>query len=118
VYAIEPKIDPLTRTLRIRAVYFNPSQKILPGSFADVELVLKEIDKALMIPTHSLVPELKSQKVFLFENGKAVSRNVQIGIRTDTRVQITEGLKENDTLITSGILQIRQNTPVTISEFN
>jgi len=117
VYAIEPKIDPLTRTLKMRALYSNPARNILPGSFADVELVLNEIDDALMVPTHSIVPELKGQKVFLFKNGNAVPRNVEIGIRTDTTVQVTKGLSENDTLITSGILQIRPGMPVVISEF-
>jgi membrane fusion protein (multidrug efflux system) len=117
VYAVEPKIDPLTRTLKIRAIYSNPSQDILPGSFADVELVLKQIEKALLIPSHSIVPELKGQKVFLYKSGIAVSRNVVIGVRTDTRVQIIDGLIENDTLITSGILQIKPNSPVSISEF-
>jgi len=117
VYAIEPKIDPLTRTLKMRALYSNPARNILPGSFADVELVLNEIDDALMVPTHSIVPELKGQKVFLFKNGNAVPQNVEIGIRTDTTVQVTKGLSENDTLITSGILQIRPGMPVVISEF-
>ena len=118
VYAIEPKIDPQTRTLKLRAVYSNAARSILPGSFADVELVLHEIQGALMVPTYSIIPELKGQKVFLYRDGKAFPQNVEIGIRTDTRVQITNGLAENDTLITSGILQIRPNSPVTISELN
>ena len=118
VYAIEPKIDPQTRTLKLRAVYSNAARSILPGSFADVELILHEIQGALMVPTYSIIPELKGQKVFLYRDGKAFPQNVEIGIRTDTRVQITNGLAENDTLITSGILQIRPNSPVTISELN
>jgi len=118
VYAIEPKIDPLNRTLKIRAIYSNRTEKILPGSFADVELILQEIDDALMIPTHSVVPELKGQKVFLYKDGSAVPHNIQIGIRTDTRVQVVGGLNENDTLITSGILQLRPDMQVTISDYN
>lgn len=118
VYAIEPKIDPLTRTLKMRAMYSNPKRNILPGSFANIELVLEEIDNALMVPTYSIVPELKGQKVFLFKNGNAVPQNVEMGIRTDTTVQVTKGLSENDTLITSGILQVKPGMPVVISEFN
>jgi len=118
VYAIEPKIDPQTRTLKLRALYSNAARNIFPGSFADVELVLHEIQGALMVPTYSIIPELKGQKVFLYKNGKASSQSVEIGIRTDTRVQVTNGLAENDTLITSGILQIKEDSPVTISDFN
>jgi membrane fusion protein, multidrug efflux system len=118
VYAIEPKIDPLTRTLKIRAIYPNPQRKILPGSFADVELILDEIEDAIMVPTHSIIPELGGQKVFLFRNGRVVNQKVEIGTRTDRQVQVINGLSENDTLITSGILQVREGMPVVISEFN
>jgi membrane fusion protein (multidrug efflux system) len=116
VYAIEPKIDPLTRTLRMRALYSNPKRNILPGSFANVELVLRKIENALMVPTNSIVPELKGQKVFLYKNGSASPQSVETGTRTDTTVQITSGLNENDTLITSGILQVRPGMPVIITE--
>ena len=118
VYAVEPKIDPVTRTLRIRAIYSNPAGKILPGSFADVELVLDKIENALMVPTQAVVPELKGQKVFLFRSGKVVSQRIETGIRTDIKVQATTGLQPGDTLITSGILQIRDGVPVKIEEFN
>lgn len=115
IYAIEPKIDPVSRTLKIRGIYNNTGNNIFPGSFADVELVLKEIDDAIMIPTHALIPELKGQKVFLYKNGKAVPQSVKTGIRTEERVQVTSGLKSKDTLITTGILQLRPNMPVIIA---
>ncbi len=118
VSAIEPKIDPVTRTLPIRAVYANLKQDVFPGAFANVELVLSEINNALLVPTHSVIPELKGQKVYLYKGGRVAEFPVQTGIRSDTHVQITEGLNVNDTLITSGILQIRPGMPVGISEFN
>ncbi len=118
VYAIEPKIDPVTRTLKIRAIYSNPAGRILPGSFADVELVLDKIDNALLVPTQAIVPELKGQKVYIYRSGKVAQQNVELGIRTDAYVQITSGLSPNDTLITSGIIQIKPGAEVSISEFN
>jgi len=60
-----------------------------------------------MIPTEALIPELKGQKVFLYRNGVVEQQFVTTGIRTDKLVQVTDGLKINDTLITSGILQLR-----------
>jgi membrane fusion protein, multidrug efflux system len=118
VYAIEPKIDPVTRTLRIRAIFRNNEGKILPGSFADVQLVLKEIKGAILIPTQSVIPELQGQKVFLYKGGRVVPQNIQTGIRNEETVQVISGLNENDTLITSGILQLRPGMPVSISRFN
>jgi membrane fusion protein (multidrug efflux system) len=117
VYAIEPKIDPITRTLNLRAICSNRDSKILSGAFANVELILKEIDNAIMIPTEALVPELKGQKVFLYKNGKAQPKIVETGIRTDKKIQIISGLQEGDTLITSGILQIRPGAQIKISNF-
>ena len=115
---LNPRFDPVTRTLKIRAIYSNPAGKILPGSFADVELVLDKIENALWFQPKPVVPELKGQKVYLYKSGKVVSQKIETGIRTDIKVQATSGLNPNDTIITSGILQIRDGVPVKITEFN
>jgi len=116
VYAIEPKINLQTRTLQIRGVYKNTLNKIMPGSFVEIELVLEQIKNSIQIPTQTLIPEIKGQKVFLYRNGKAVDQKVETGIRTSENVQITKGLQPGDTLITSGILQLKGNTAVKLSE--
>jgi len=118
VYAIEPKIDPDTRTLMIRAICSSVYRELIPGAFADVELALKEINDAILIPTVAIVPELKGQSVYLYKNGTVVQQKVEIGVREETNVQIISGLSKSDTIITSGILQIRPKSKVKISEFN
>lgn len=118
VYAIDPKIDPGTRTLKIRAVCSSSYKELVPGAFAEVELNLKQINDAILIPTVAIVPELKGQSVYLYKNGVSVPQKVEVGIRDAERVQITSGLSKGDTVITSGILQIRPNTKVKISEIN
>ena len=118
VYAIEPRIDPATRTLQIRAICNSAYKELIPGAFANVELSLKEIDDAMLIPTVSVVPELKGQKVYLYKSGVSVPQNVELGIREETRVQIISGLSKGDTVLTSGILQIRPKSKIKISEFN
>ncbi len=116
VYAIEPKIDQVTRTLQIRALCSNTGREILPGSFANVELVLKKIENAILVPSEALIPDIKGQKVFLYKNGSAIPQQVETGIRTDVSVQLTSGISEGDTIITSGMLQLRPGMPVSISE--
>ncbi len=118
IYAIEPKINNETRTLNIRAICSNQDGKLLPGGFADVTLILKDIDNALMVPSEAIVPILKGQKLYLYKNGKVAERVIDTGIRTDSTVQVTRGLAPNDTIITSGILQVRPGMPVTISKLN
>jgi len=116
VYAVEPKVDPGTRTLQLRARSANPGGSILPGAFAEVKLVLDEIENALLVPTEALIPELNGQKVYLFNNGKAMPRNVDIGLRTEDKVQVMTGLAAGDTVITSGILQLRPGLDVSVSD--
>lgn len=118
VYAIEPKIDPGTRTLQIRAICSASYKDLIPGAFANVELNLKQTSNAILIPTVSIVPELKGQIVYLFKSGVVMPQSVEIGVREETQVQIVNGLSAGDTVITSGILQIRPNSKVKISEFN
>lgn len=118
IYAVEPKIDPNSRSLQIRAICRNDKSEIYPGAFANIEIVLREINNALMIPTQALVPDFKGQKVFVAKNGRAVQTPVITGIRQESLIQITDGLSQGDTVITTGLLQLRPNMPVKISQVN
>jgi membrane fusion protein, multidrug efflux system len=112
VYAIEPKIDIETRTIVLRAMYQNKNEELKPGVYASITLELSNIDNAIAIPTEALIPEMEGEKVFIYRHGKAQSVKVNTGLRTEAKIQITDGLKFGDTLITSGIMQLRQNLPV------
>lgn len=114
VYAIEPRIDPETRTLKIRALADNTSGSLLPGQFVKVELILNTNVSAVLIPTEALVPEQGGQKVFIVNNGKAKDVKVETGIRTERQIEVTKGLSPRDTLITTGILQLREGLEVQI----
>ena len=114
VYAVDPKIDLATRTIVIRAIYPNSKDELKPGRFAQVSLLLSQIDNAIAIPTQALIPEMDGEMVYAYRNGKATSIKVTIGLRTESLIQIEEGLKFGDTLITTGILQLRENLPVVL----
>jgi len=114
IYAIEPQIDLQSRSINLRAVSPNNENKLLPGQFAKINLILDTYDDAIMIPTQALISELGGTKVWVFENGTVTSKEVETGIRTEDRIQITSGLTEGDVVITSGLLQIRQGMEVKI----
>ncbi len=118
VYAIEPKIDPGTRTISMRAVSQNSARKLLPGAFANINIVLQEIESALCVPTQSIVPEMDNKKVYIVKNGQVQAVNISTGIRLPSKIEVTEGLNPGDTVLTSGILQVRNGTEVDITEFN
>jgi len=112
VYAIEPKINVETRTIVARALYPNRNEELKPGRFAKVEALLSEIDNAVSIPTEAIIPEMSGEKVFIYKGGKAKQVKVTTGLRTESRIQIKEGLQFGDTLLTTAILQLRENLPV------
>ena len=114
VYAIDPKIDIETRTIVLRALYPNKDEELKSGRYAEITLELSQIDNAIAIPTEALIPEMEGEKVFIYKNGKAQSVKVNTGLRTESKIQITDGLKFGDTLITSGIMQLRQNLPIVL----
>lgn len=115
IYAIEPKIDPQTRTLQLRAICENKSGTILPGAYVQIKLQLKQTENALVVPSQAVVPILKGQTVLVKRNGVVVPVNVKTGMRTATDVQVIAGLTAGDTVITSGILQLRPGMPVNVS---
>lgn len=114
VYAIDPKVDINTRTIMVRAIYPNTNEEHKPGRFAGVSLTLSEIENAVSIPTEALIAEMDGEKVFLYKAGRAHKVPVSIGIRTESDIQITRGIKFGDTLIVSGILQLREGLPVVL----
>ncbi len=118
VYAVEPQIDQATRTMRIRATSDNANRDLFPGLFTRVEVVLNHKDSALMVPSISVVNDLAGHKVFLERDGQVIEQPVTIGIRTANNIEILEGIKQGDTVITSGLLQIRPNSQVEITSFN
>ncbi|HRG01121.1 MAG TPA: efflux RND transporter periplasmic adaptor subunit [Bacteroidia bacterium] len=111
IYAIEPRVDELTKTIKARATY-NGNEHFYPGSFVKVFANLGETQNVLMVPTQCVIPTLKGQKVFVSKNGIATEAMVTIGVRTDERIQIIDGLQEGDTVITTGLLGLKKETPL------
>lgn len=114
VYAVDPKIDLNTRTIVIRAIYPNNGEELKPGRFAEVALLLSQIDNTIAIPTEALIPEMEGETVYVYRSGKAANVKVGTGLRTESLIQIVNGLKFGDTLLTTGILQMRHNLPVVL----
>ena len=112
VYAIDPKIDIDMKTITLRALYPNRDEELKSGRYAEITLELSKIANTISIPTEALIPEMEGQKVFIYSKGKAQAIKVTTGLRTEAKIQITDGLKFGDTLITSGIMQLRQGLPI------
>jgi membrane fusion protein (multidrug efflux system) len=114
IYAIEPKIDPVSRNIIVRAICDNSDRKLLPGAFAKVNVTLQNNPDALLIPTQSVVPILKGQKVFLVKGDSVIERNIEIGTRTDVNVEVTKGVQEGDSIVVQGVIQMRPGARVRV----
>ncbi len=114
VYAIEPEVEVATRTLRVRAIAENKDGKLLPGTFANVELPLDIIKDAIVVPTEAIIPVQNGKKLFISEKGMAKEIMVETATRTDATILVLSGLKPGDTVITSGVMSLKNEVPVNI----
>ncbi len=115
IYAIEPEVQIATRTLQVRAISENKSGKLLPGTFANVELPLDVIKDAIIVPTEAIVPVQNGKKVFVSNMGKVKEVMVETATRTDASIIVLSGLKTGDTLITSGVMSLKEDAPVKVN---
>jgi len=114
IYAIEPGVDISTRSLRMRAIADNKEGKLIPGTFANVFLPLAVVNDALMVPSEAFIPIQNGKKIFIAENGRAKEVVVETGARTESAIRVTSGLKPGDTILTSGIMVLRDGSPLNI----
>ena len=114
VYAIESMLDAKTRTLKARALYPNANEKLKPGRSCSIEIQLKEITNTITVPSESVIAELGNDIAYIYRSGKAEQVKLVKGIRTESSLQVLDGLNVGDTLITTGAMQLRTGMPVEI----
>ncbi|MDR3351053.1 MAG: efflux RND transporter periplasmic adaptor subunit [Prevotellaceae bacterium] len=116
VYAIEPILNARTRTISLRARYDNSKGLLLPGMSTSVTLITSESADAIQVPTETIVPDISGVSVWTVHNGRAVVTPIETGNRTEQMIEVLSGLSAGDTVVTTGIMQLRPNIPVTINE--
>lgn len=114
VYAVEPQLDEKTFSLKARALYPNTDGKIKPGQSATIEIELSKIEQAIVIPAISAIAEMGRDIAYIYDNGKAKRVTITKGLRTASSVQIVDGLRAGDTLLVTGVMQLRDGMPVKI----
>ncbi len=103
VIAIDPVIDPNSRSAKMRAQLPNPDYRLRPGQFARLNLSVGDADAtALMIPEQALMQDGEQRYVYSVVGGKAKKAVIKTGRRIPGQVEVTEGLKAGDEVITAG----------------
>lgn len=124
INAIDPQIDPGTRTIKVQATLDNPEKKLLPGMYADVRVVLPPGPAVVTVPETAVDYTLYGDSVFVVrsegtdEAGKPIDKVfrvfVKAGERARGRVAILEGVKAGDIVVTSGQLKLQSGTQVIV----
>jgi len=114
VSSVDTRVDPVSRTVKVRSEMPNTGGHLRPGMFLTVNLLKDDID-ALVIPERALIPERSSQFVFVVGDSELVEkRAVQIGRRRPGEVEILSGLSEGETVIVDGTQKAREGQAVSI----
>ncbi len=116
IIAVDPGADATTRTIKARAAIPNASGKLVAGSFAHVAINFGTDNTAILIPSQAVIPTTRDKKVAIARNGRAKIVIVQLGDRTADKVEVTKGLQPGDTVITTGIMQVKNDSMVKITK--
>jgi len=112
VYAVDPKVDMATRTITVRGIYNNANGNLLAGMFARINLIISQSGNVLLIPTEAIVQEMDGKKVWLISDGKAKSRTIATGFRSNNQAEVLSGLQAGDTIMVTGLMQVREGVGV------
>lgn len=116
VSSVDTRVDPISRTITVRAQLPNDGGLLRPGMFMVVTL-LKEDVQALMVPEQAIVPEQNQQFVFVVDGeGIVERREVKTGRRRPGQVEILSGLVAGEQVIVEGTQKARPGSPVQVVE--
>lgn len=115
VAAIDPGADVTTRSIRVRAIVPNKDNNLVAGAFAQVRIPMESRPDALLIPSQSVIPTTREKRVAVIRNGKAELVPVRLGARTEEQIQVLQGLNPGDTILTTGIMQVKPGMEVSIT---
>ena len=117
VTTVNTRVDPITRTMKVRAMLPNPDLLIKPGLLMSIKL-LKSPRTTLLIPEEAILQRDTRFFVFKVEQaaGKTLARQVEVipGTRIPGKIEIKQGLKPDDQVIVHGLMQVRPDQEVSI----
>ncbi|KPQ29825.1 MAG: membrane fusion protein [Marinobacter excellens HL-55] len=109
-------LDPRTGTVSARAVFPNPENVIVPGQFVRVRVELQNFEDVITVPEKAIGQSGENQVVFVVDDeGKARSRQVELGPVSDGRQILLSGLDAGDRYIVSGLVNLRDGAEVNVT---
>jgi len=114
IRSIPPVADPVTRTFPVTIALPNQDHLIRPGMFAEVAIVARTSQDAVVVPMVAVVDQGTRQTIFVVENGEAISRAIRLGINDGQYVEVISGIEPGDEIIIRGQNIVSHGYPVTV----
>jgi membrane fusion protein (multidrug efflux system) len=112
VIAIDPRLDPSTRTVHLRASVPNPEGTLRPGMSARVRILVGELPDALLVPQEAIVRQGSRHIVFSLDAQHVAQQNdVSLGEFFVDGVHVVSGLSPGQTVVVAGQQRLRHGTP-------
>jgi membrane fusion protein (multidrug efflux system) len=108
---LDSRVDPITRSIAVRAEIPNKEGPLRPGMFMTVSLQ-GDVGPTLLVPEAAIVPEQGRTFVFVVRDGVVERRDVRLGKRRPGEVEIVEGLREHERVVVEGTQNVRDGSPV------
>ncbi len=115
VYAVDPLIDVKNRMILLRARFRNNNHELMPGMFAKGNIVFGGKNEYIAVPSEAVVPEMEGKRLWVVKNGKAVSVPVETESRDEKNVEVISGVSVGDTILTGGLMQLREGMGVAVT---
>ena len=113
VTSLDSRIDPVTRTLKVRAEISNADHKLRAGMLLNLQVVRK-VEQILQLPESAVIPIEDKHFVFVIEDDKAVKKQLQIGRRYHGFVEVLGGIDTGTKVVIEGALKLRDGTTVNV----
>jgi len=105
--------DPLNKKFGVEVVIDNPDAALRPGTFGDLVFEVQSHENALVVPQKAI---LENTYVFIVEGGKAVKKNVAIGLQNTTMVEVLDGLAEGALVVVEGNFGLEEGAAIQVLE--
>jgi membrane fusion protein (multidrug efflux system) len=114
IASVAPAGDARAHTFDAKIVPTTPDQRLMPGMFAQVQVVASQKPDAILVPKEAVVQQGNLQVVFVNDNGKAAQRPVQVGITDNTSAEILSGLAIGEQVVIVGQTGLRDGSPIRV----
>ena len=112
---INPRIDVQSGTVKVTVEIPDPTMKLKPGMFVDVKISVSNKNDAIIIPIKSIIHKNDKSFVFIFKKMQVFKKEIKTGISEENNIEVVDGLKEGDIIVTVGIETLKDKMRVKIA---